>query len=114
MYGTCKHGLRGWSLSCHEALRKHGVKVVVIDPGERIHVLKASASLPNAHRLRQAAHRGSALGVLCGSTMDSEGPQTSRRHSESIARAWLLCCTSVVRTAKITSAPHQAARSNLR
>lgn len=33
VYATCKHGLRGWSLSCHEALRNHGVKVVVIEPG---------------------------------------------------------------------------------
>ena len=34
VYATCKWGLRGWSLSCHEALRKHSVKVVVIEPGE--------------------------------------------------------------------------------
>jgi len=36
VYSTCKHGLRGWSLSCHEALRKHGVKVIVIEPGARV------------------------------------------------------------------------------
>ena len=36
VYGTAKHGLRGWSLSCHEALRKHGVKVVIIEPGDPV------------------------------------------------------------------------------
>ena len=36
VYATCKHGLRGWSLSCHEALRKYSVKVVVIEPGESL------------------------------------------------------------------------------
>ena len=33
VYSACKWGLRGWSLSAYEALRNHGVKVVVIQPG---------------------------------------------------------------------------------
>ena len=36
VYAACKHGLRGWSLSCHEALRKHGVKVVILEPGDDV------------------------------------------------------------------------------
>ena len=32
-YATTKHALRGWSLSCYQALRKHGIKVVLINPG---------------------------------------------------------------------------------
>ncbi len=47
VYGTCKHGLRGWSLSCHEALRKHGVKVIVIEPGEGIWMVRVFAVVHN-------------------------------------------------------------------
>ncbi len=32
-YATTKHALRGWSLSCYQALRGYGVKVVLINPG---------------------------------------------------------------------------------
>jgi len=41
VYSAAKFGLRGWSLNCHEALRKHGVKVTLLNPG-----VCASASLP--------------------------------------------------------------------
>lgn len=33
VYATSKHALRGWSLSCYEALREHHIKVVTIMPG---------------------------------------------------------------------------------
>ena len=33
VYSACKWGLRGWSLGCQEALRHHGVKVMLINPG---------------------------------------------------------------------------------
>ena len=44
VYGAAKHGLRGWSLICHEALRKHGIKVTLINPGasQRAHANDAS------------------------------------------------------------------------
>jgi short-subunit dehydrogenase len=32
-YATTKHALRGWSLSCYQALRGYGIKVVLINPG---------------------------------------------------------------------------------
>ncbi|KAK9819538.1 hypothetical protein WJX74_007481 [Apatococcus lobatus] len=32
-YAASKWGLRGWSLSCHENLRKDNIKVVIIHPG---------------------------------------------------------------------------------
>ena len=32
-YAASKHGLRGWSLSCYQALRKHNIKVVLVNPG---------------------------------------------------------------------------------
>ena len=41
VYSAAKFGLRGWSLNCHEALRKHGVKVTLLNPG-----VCDSASLP--------------------------------------------------------------------
>ncbi|MCB9561895.1 MAG: SDR family oxidoreductase [Kofleriaceae bacterium] len=31
-YAAAKHALRGWSLSCYERLREHGVKVVLVNP----------------------------------------------------------------------------------
>ena len=34
VYSAAKHGLRGWSLDCHEALRQHGIKVVLLNPGD--------------------------------------------------------------------------------
>jgi len=33
VYAATKWGLRGWSLSCYEALRTSNVKVVLINPG---------------------------------------------------------------------------------
>jgi short-subunit dehydrogenase len=33
VYTATKHGLRGWSLSCYQALRKDNIKVVLINPG---------------------------------------------------------------------------------
>ena len=33
VYSSCKWGLPGWSLGCQEALRHHGVKVMLINPG---------------------------------------------------------------------------------
>ncbi|CAD7702496.1 unnamed protein product [Ostreobium quekettii] len=33
VYSASKFGLRGWSLSCHETLRRSNVKVVLINPG---------------------------------------------------------------------------------
>lgn len=33
-YSTSKYGLRGWSLNCHEIVRKHNIKVVLVNPGE--------------------------------------------------------------------------------
>ena len=33
VYSAAKHGLRGWSFNCHEALRTRGVKVTLINPG---------------------------------------------------------------------------------
>ncbi len=32
-YSASKWAIRGWSLSCHENLRKDNIKVVVIHPG---------------------------------------------------------------------------------
>ena len=32
-YAASKWGLRGWSLSCHDNLRKDNIKVVIIHPG---------------------------------------------------------------------------------
>lgn len=32
-YAATKHGLRGFSLGCYEALREKGIKVCLIDPG---------------------------------------------------------------------------------
>ncbi|KAK9806568.1 hypothetical protein WJX73_002633 [Symbiochloris irregularis] len=32
-YCSSKWGLRGWSLTCHEALKEHGIRVVTIHPG---------------------------------------------------------------------------------
>lgn len=31
-YAASKHALRGWSLSCYQKLRHHGIKVVLINP----------------------------------------------------------------------------------
>ena len=33
VYAASKWGIRGWSLSCYDALRQHNVKVVCIHPG---------------------------------------------------------------------------------
>ena len=33
VYSAAKHGLRGWSHNCHEALRQKGIKVTLINPG---------------------------------------------------------------------------------
>jgi NAD(P)-dependent dehydrogenase (short-subunit alcohol dehydrogenase family) len=35
VYSAAKHGLRGWSHNCHEALRTKGIKVTLINPGTR-------------------------------------------------------------------------------
>ncbi len=48
VYSAAKFGLRGWSLNCHEALRKHGVKVTLLNPG-----VCASASLPALHTCKK-------------------------------------------------------------
>jgi short-subunit dehydrogenase len=32
-YAAAKHGLRGWSLSCYQHLRRSGIKVTIINPG---------------------------------------------------------------------------------
>eukprot|EP01071_Lankesteria_metandrocarpae_P009961 Lankesteria_metandrocarpae@DN5264_c0_g1_i7.p2 len=32
-YSASKYALRGWTLSCYESLRDHGVKVMAIHPG---------------------------------------------------------------------------------
>lgn len=46
VYSTCKWGLRGWSLSCQEALRHHGVKVMLINPGAVLFRCTLSSILP--------------------------------------------------------------------
>ena len=33
VYSAAKHGLRGFSHNTHEALRKQGIKVTLINPG---------------------------------------------------------------------------------
>ena len=33
-YSASKFGVRGWSLNCYEILRKHNIKVVLINPGK--------------------------------------------------------------------------------
>lgn len=32
-YAASKHGLRGWSMSCYEALRDKNIKVTLVSPG---------------------------------------------------------------------------------
>ena len=60
VYSAAKFGLRGWSINCVQVLRKHDIKVTLINPGA------AAGGPPHGHHslhLRSPSAHASSFGA---------------------------------------------------